>query len=117
MTERELDRQAAHRLAMIRHAQEVTGNVSKTCRYYGISRQVYYKWLRRYEEGGLAALRDGRRGRTRARTPPRPRSWARSSTCARPTISARTRSRCTSSDTTSSGSARRGSGGSSTAST
>jgi transposase InsO family protein len=58
MTERELNRHAAHRLAIIRHAQELTGNVSKTCRYYGISRQVYYKWLRRYEEGGLEALRD-----------------------------------------------------------
>jgi transposase InsO family protein len=58
MTERERDRHAAHRLAIIRHAQELTGNVSKTCRYYGISRQVYYKWLRRYEEGGLEALRD-----------------------------------------------------------
>jgi transposase InsO family protein len=58
MTERERERHAAHRLAIIRHAQELTGNVSKTCRYYGISRQVYYKWLRRYEEGGLEALRD-----------------------------------------------------------
>lgn len=58
MTERELDRHAAHRLAIIRHAQELTGNVAKTCRYYGISRQVYYKWLRRYEEGGVEALRD-----------------------------------------------------------
>ena len=58
MTERELDRRAVHRLAIIRHAEEVTGNVSKTCRYYGISRQAYYKWLRRYEEGGLDALRD-----------------------------------------------------------
>ena len=58
MTERERDRHAAHRLAIIRHAQELTGNVSKTCRYYGISRQVYYKWLRRYEEGGIDALRD-----------------------------------------------------------
>ncbi len=58
MTERELDRRATHRLAIIRHAQEVTDNVSKTCRYYGISRQAYYKWLRRYEEGGLDALRD-----------------------------------------------------------
>jgi transposase-like protein len=58
MTERERDRHAAHRLAIIRHAQELTGNVSKTCRYYGISRQVYYKWLRRYEDGGLEALRD-----------------------------------------------------------
>ena len=37
MTERELDRRAAHRLAIIRHAQEVTGNVALTCRYYGIT--------------------------------------------------------------------------------
>ena len=51
MTERELARGAARRLAVIRHAQEVTGSVSKTCRYYGISRQ-FYKWLRRYEEHG-----------------------------------------------------------------
>ena len=54
MTVRELDRRAAHRLAVIRHAQEVTGNVSKTCCYYGITRQAYYKWLRRYEAGGVA---------------------------------------------------------------
>ncbi|MEV6683588.1 hypothetical protein AB0N09_43135 [Streptomyces erythrochromogenes] len=30
------DRQAQHRLAVLRHAEEVTGNVSPTCRYYGI---------------------------------------------------------------------------------
>ena len=58
MTERERDRNAARRLAIIRHAQEVTGNVAKTCRYYGITRQAYYKWLRRYEEHGLDGLRD-----------------------------------------------------------
>lgn len=58
MTEQELARGAARRLAIIRHVQEVTGNVSKTCRYYGISRQVYYKWLRRYEEEGIEVLRD-----------------------------------------------------------
>jgi len=56
MTEQE--RVAARRLAMIRHAEEVSGNVSKTCRYYGISRPTFYKWRRRYEEGGLEALRD-----------------------------------------------------------
>ncbi|MEA2506598.1 MAG: hypothetical protein QOH48_1216, partial [Actinomycetota bacterium] len=27
-------------------------------RYYGISRQTYYSWFRRYEEFGLAGLRD-----------------------------------------------------------
>jgi hypothetical protein len=41
VTERELARGAARRLAIIGHAQEVTGNVSLTCRYYGISRQAF----------------------------------------------------------------------------
>ena len=58
MTDKELDRNAARRLAIIKHAQEVTGNVAMTCRYYGISRQVFYRWYRRYQEEGLAGLRD-----------------------------------------------------------
>ena len=58
MTERELARIAARRLAIIRHAEEVTGSVARTCRYYGISRPTYYKWLRRYEELGIEGLRD-----------------------------------------------------------
>ena len=58
MTERELARGAAHRLAIIRHAQEVSGSVAKTCRYYGISRNAYYKWFRRYEEFGEEGLRE-----------------------------------------------------------
>ena len=58
MNERELDRNAARRLAIIRHAREVTGNVAMTCRYYGISRQVFYTWYRRYETEGAAGLRD-----------------------------------------------------------
>jgi transposase len=58
VSEQELQRQAKHRLAVIRHAQEVTGNVAQTCRYYGISRQTYYSWFRRYEELGLDGLRD-----------------------------------------------------------
>ena len=58
MTERELARGAARRLAIIRHVQEVTGNVALTCRYYGITRQCYYVWFRRYEEFGVEGLRD-----------------------------------------------------------
>jgi transposase-like protein len=49
VTDKELNKNAARRLAIIRHAREVTGNVAMTCRYYGISRQVYYRWLRRYQ--------------------------------------------------------------------
>jgi len=52
------DRVAAKRLAMIRHAEEISCNVAKTCRYYGVSRPTFYKWLRRYEAGGVEALHD-----------------------------------------------------------
>jgi transposase-like protein len=57
VTERERDKNAARRLAILRHAEEVTGNVALTCRYYGITRQAFYQW-RRHAAGGSDALRD-----------------------------------------------------------
>ncbi len=58
MTEREQQRLVKQRLAILQHALEVTGNIAQTCRYYGISRPTFYKWLRRYEEQGPEGLRD-----------------------------------------------------------
>ena len=58
MTERELERRAQRRLAVLRHVEEVSGSVAATCRYYGISRQCYYGWLRRYDADGLEGLKD-----------------------------------------------------------
>ena len=58
MTEQQLARMAKRRLAILRHAEEITGNVSLTCRYYGISRQCFYTWRRRYDAHGLDGLRD-----------------------------------------------------------
>jgi len=58
MTETELERRVRRRLAVLRHVDEVSGNVAATCRYYGISRQCYYGWLRRYEADGLDGLKD-----------------------------------------------------------
>ncbi|MER7894467.1 helix-turn-helix domain-containing protein [Micromonospora sp. NPDC094482] len=52
------DRQARRRLAILRHAEEVSGNLAQTCRYYGISRTRLSVWQRRYQEEGLAGLRD-----------------------------------------------------------
>src|SRR5215211_9385669 len=49
---------AKRRLAILRHAEEITGNVALTCRYYGISRQCFYTWRRRYDAHGLDGLRD-----------------------------------------------------------
>ncbi|MFG1661343.1 helix-turn-helix domain-containing protein [Micromonospora chersina] len=50
------DRQARRRLAILRHAEEISGNVAQTCRYYGINRTRFYVWQRRYQEEGLAGL-------------------------------------------------------------
>ncbi|MEA3184933.1 MAG: hypothetical protein QOJ74_1410, partial [Ilumatobacteraceae bacterium] len=58
MTEQQLTRQAKRRLAILQHAEEITGNVAATCRYYGITRQCFYTWKRRYDEEGLDGLRD-----------------------------------------------------------
>jgi transposase-like protein len=58
MTDPMLDRQVRRRLAILRHADEMTGNVAMTCRYFGISRQVFYTWRRRYDELGADGLRD-----------------------------------------------------------
>jgi transposase-like protein len=52
-----LGRDGKRRLAMIRHVEEVTGNVAMTCRYYGISRQAYYVMYRRYQAEGVENLR------------------------------------------------------------
>jgi len=58
MSEREIKRLWNWRLGIIRHVQEVTHNVAKTCRYYGISRSVFYKWLEKYEKEGIEGLKD-----------------------------------------------------------
>ena len=58
MSEQQLAKMAKRRLAILRHAEEITGNVALTCRYYGISRQIFYTWKRRYDAHGLDGLRD-----------------------------------------------------------
>ena len=47
------------RLGIIHHAKEVTRNVAKTCRYFGISRTAFYRWYERYQKYSVAGLRDG----------------------------------------------------------
>lgn len=57
-SEKELDGRSLRRLSILRHAEEVSGSVAATCCYYRISRNVFYTWKRRYDEGGLDGLRD-----------------------------------------------------------
>ena len=58
MKKNELQRWAKWRIKVIKHALEVTENFSQTCRYFGISRQTFYKWLRRYKIYGETGLCD-----------------------------------------------------------
>ena len=39
-----MKRQVKLRLKIIKHAEKETGNISKTCRYFGVSRKTFYKW-------------------------------------------------------------------------
>lgn len=61
-TEREKLRQAKARLRRIQHYEQVTRNVSQTCRFFGISRGQFYIWLRRYRQQGLEGLKNLKSG-------------------------------------------------------
>jgi transposase InsO family protein len=70
--EQEQARKVKVRLRMIQHFQQVSRNVSLTCRFFGISRSPFYIWLRRYERQGKEGLLDRSRrpSMIRYRIPP-----------------------------------------------
>jgi transposase-like protein len=53
--EQEQERRARARLRVIRHYEQVTRNVSRTCRFFGISRTIFYRWGTRYQRTGASA--------------------------------------------------------------
>ncbi len=58
MSKNEILRNQRWRLSIIRHAEEVTHNVAKTCRYFDISRTALYRWYEKYEKYGEEGLKD-----------------------------------------------------------
>ncbi|MCH9665142.1 MAG: helix-turn-helix domain containing protein [Gammaproteobacteria bacterium] len=42
-------RDISRKLRILQHAEE-SGNISETCRYFGISREFFYQWRRVHEE-------------------------------------------------------------------
>jgi putative transposase len=54
-TGKELSREARTRLAWMDFYRR-THNVARTCRHFGISRQSFYRWQRRYDPQNLATL-------------------------------------------------------------
>ena len=55
------EREVRRRLAVLAHAQ-ASANVSKTCRFFAISRDTFYEWRRAQQAGGDSALVPRRRG-------------------------------------------------------
>jgi transposase len=53
-----LSREAACRQRWLEWHQHHGKNVSLTCRRFGISRQTFYRWQRRYQSRRLASLED-----------------------------------------------------------
>ncbi len=64
----EISKPAKKRLAWIDYERHC-GNVSKTCRYFGISRKTFHAWQNRYRPDDLTTLED------RSRRPQRVRTW------------------------------------------
>jgi transposase InsO family protein len=58
MTKAEQTRVSSWRFKILQRAAVSSRNVARTCRHFGISRQAFYKWKRRYEESGTAGLCD-----------------------------------------------------------
>jgi transposase-like protein len=53
-------RRMAWRFKVLQQAGERSRNIARTCRYFGISRQAFYRWKRRFEAHGAAGLADRR---------------------------------------------------------
>ena len=72
MTKAEQARRLAWRFKVLQQACEQSRNVARTCRHFGISRQAYYRWKRRYDAHGAAGLADrsSRPVRSPQATPP-----------------------------------------------
>lgn len=58
MTKVEHQRQVKLRTSILNHYFNESKNAASTCRYYGISRKTFYKWLQRYNESGEMGLAD-----------------------------------------------------------
>ncbi len=55
---KELSRAAGQRLRWMDHYESHGRNAALTCRYFGISRQTFYRWRRRYDPQDLSSLED-----------------------------------------------------------
>ena len=48
-------REITHKLKVFAHTEQI-GNVAFTCRYFGISRDTFYRWRKSYQSKGEFGL-------------------------------------------------------------
>ena len=65
----ELSKDARRRLKWMDYYESHGRNAALTCRYFGISRQTFYRWRRRYNPRHLASLEERSRRPRRVRQP------------------------------------------------
>jgi len=65
----ELSREAQKRLSWFDYYQAHGRKAALTCRYFGISRQTFYRWKRRYDPQNLRTLEEGSHRPHRRRRP------------------------------------------------
>jgi transposase InsO family protein len=58
MTKTEQNRVVAWRLKLLRQASYMPRSVAQSCRHFGLSRKIFYKWKARYKSRGEAGLCD-----------------------------------------------------------
>ena len=52
-------REVCRKLRILQHADKI-GDVSKTCRYFGIGRASFYRWRQAHQNNGEAGLTNAR---------------------------------------------------------
>ncbi len=72
MTKADQVRLTTWRFNVLQHAAAHPWSVARTCRHFGISRKLFYKWKRRFDEHGPVGLCDRSRAPRRSphATPP-----------------------------------------------
>jgi len=69
----DLSKRARQRLKWFDYYRKHGGNASLTCRYFGISRQTFYRWKQRYDPRDLRTLEERAHRPRRLRRP----TWSR----------------------------------------
>jgi len=50
------EREVNRKLRILKHAEE-SGNIAKTCRYFGIPRSIFYVWRNAYRQQDIEGLK------------------------------------------------------------